>query len=70
MKSNKITRTTGKKGMKPMNELDNCLKKIDEILKQIADINYKLAEAKLVSDIETHMAVKEAERIVNDCYSD
>ena len=49
-----------------MSELDKCLKQLDQIIKQIDNINMILAEKQLVSDIDTYMAVKEAEYITQN----
>ena len=51
-----------------MNELEKCLRQIDQILGQISDINAKLAARQLVSDMDVVMAVVEAENIVKGGY--
>ena len=49
-----------------MSELEKCLKKLDQIIDQINDINMVLAGKQLVSDVDKWMAVKSAEYIIKE----
>ena len=66
-KSNKITRTTGMKGMKPMeNKFKEICDGLDRIIAQIDNILYHTVKEKILTDTDKFMAVMEAERIVRE----